>query len=179
VSHTSITKKSIVHTNVWIVPWVANVFLKVITPFIDPQTREKLHFNEDVALYVPREQLWTELGGDVEFEYDHFVYWPTLNALCQERCNERKSRWEKAGKHIGESEIYLRGGDVPSVGQAARPQAPAEPKDSEAPAEPKKSEAPAEPNDSEAPAEPKATTAPAAPAPGVENQKPEAEATQA
>jgi hypothetical protein len=118
----------------WTVPWVANVFLKVITPFIDPQTREKLHFNEDVSLYVPREHLWTELGGDVEFEYDHSVYWPALNGLTQERYNERKARWEKAGKHIGESEVYLRGGDLPSVGQAAAPEAP---KQSEAPAEAK------------------------------------------
>lgn len=106
------------------IPWVANIFLKMITPFIDPITREKLHFNEEVSKYVPKEQLWTELGGDVQFEYDHSVYWPALTALCKERSNERKARWENAGKNVGESEVYLRGGDVPSIA-AGQPTAPA------------------------------------------------------
>lgn len=103
------------------------MFLKLISPFIDPRTREKLHFNEDVSLYVPREQLWTELGGNVEFEYDHDIYWPALNGLCQERAAERKARWKTAGMHYGESEAYLRGGDIPSVGQATESAAPAAP----------------------------------------------------
>lgn len=99
----------------------------MITPFIDPITREKLHFNEEVSKYVPKEQLWTELGGDVQFEYDHSVYWPALTALCKERSNERKARWEKAGKNVGESEVYLRGGDATSIaaGQTTAPHAAA------------------------------------------------------
>lgn len=103
------------------IPWVANIFLKMITPFIDPITREKLHFNEEVSKYVPKEQLWTELGGDVQFEYDHSVYWPALTALCEEMSKERRKRWEMAGKNVGESEVYLRGGDAPSIatGQAS------------------------------------------------------------
>ncbi len=119
VSFPSYIKEAI--ANKLAVPWVANVFLKLITPFIDPITREKLHFNEDVSKYVPKEQLWTELGGDVQFEYDHATYWPTLTALCNERSSERKARWKKAGKVIGESEVYLRGGNAPSVGKAADP----------------------------------------------------------
>lgn len=105
------------------VPWVANVFLKLISPFIDPITREKLHFNEEVNKYVPKQQLWTELGGDVNFEYDHAQYWPALTALCKERSNERKARWEAAGGHIGESEMYMRGGDAPSIAQGQAPKA--------------------------------------------------------
>lgn len=103
------------------IPWVANVFLKLITPFIDPITREKLHFNEEVSKYVPAEQLWKDLGGKADFEYDHAVYWPALTALCQEKASERKARWEKAGGLIGESEIYMRGGEEKSVGEAAAP----------------------------------------------------------
>ena len=99
----------------------------MITPFIDPITREKLHFNEEVSKYVPKEQLWTELGGDVNFEYDHAEYWPALTALCKERSDERKVRWEKAGKNIGESEVYLRGGDVSSVAAGAASVPVAEP----------------------------------------------------
>lgn len=97
-----------------VVPWIVWGFYKLITPFIDPLTREKLKFNEDVRLYVPPEQLWDEFKGDVDFDYDHDVYWPTLMKLCEERQSAQKTRWEKAGKNYGESEAYLRGvGPVP------------------------------------------------------------------
>ncbi|KAI0471119.1 CRAL/TRIO domain-containing protein [Xylariaceae sp. FL0804] len=93
------------------VPWVVWGFFKLITPFIDPMTREKLKFNEDMAQYVPKEQLWTEFkGGQLEFEYDHSTYWPALQKLCAERHAESKRRWEAGGKQIGESEDYLKGG---------------------------------------------------------------------
>jgi len=48
----------------------------------------------------------------VDFEYDHATYWPVLLKMCEERRAERKARWEKAGKQYGESETYLKGGDV-------------------------------------------------------------------
>jgi hypothetical protein len=95
-----------------VVPWVVWGFFKLITPFIDPLTREKLKFNEDVRQYVPPEQLWKEFGGDVDFEYDHETYWPALLKICEERRAERKTRWEKAGKQYGESETYLKGASV-------------------------------------------------------------------
>lgn len=95
-----------------VVPWVVWGFFKLITPFIDPLTREKLKFNEDIRQYVPPEQLWKEFGGDVDFEYDHAAYWPALLKACEEKRAERKARWEKAGKQYGESETYLKGGDV-------------------------------------------------------------------
>jgi hypothetical protein len=78
-------------------------------------TREKLKFNEDMRLHVPPEQLSTEFKGDLEFEYDHATYWPALLALCEERHASQKARWVKAGKHYGESEVYLKGGDAKSV----------------------------------------------------------------
>lgn len=87
-------------------------FFKLITPFIDPLTREKLKFNEDIRQYVPPEQLWKEFGGDVDFDYDHATYWPVLLKVCEERRAERKARWEKAGKQYGESETYLKGGNA-------------------------------------------------------------------
>src|SRR6266487_2340725 len=80
------------------VPWVVWGFFKLITPFIDPLTREKLKFNEDTKIYVPAEQLWTENGGQLNFEYDHSVYWPTLSKICAEKRAALKERWEKAGK---------------------------------------------------------------------------------
>lgn len=99
------------------VPFVIWGFFKLITPFIDPLTREKIKFNESMNLYVPKEQLMKESSGDVEFEYDHTSYWPALNKTCDARRAAYKARWERAGKRIGESEAYLRGGDAKSVAE--------------------------------------------------------------
>ncbi|KAG9237720.1 putative CRAL-TRIO domain-containing protein C23B6.04c [Amylocarpus encephaloides] len=98
------------------VPWVVWGFFKLITPFIDPLTKDKLKFNDDMRQHVPPQQLWKEWLGDLEFEYEHETYWPTLVKLCEERFTERKVRWTEAGKHYGESEIYLKGGNVKSIG---------------------------------------------------------------
>ncbi|OIW30326.1 cral trio domain-containing protein [Coniochaeta ligniaria NRRL 30616] len=92
------------------VPWVVWGFFKLITPFIDPLTREKLKFNEDMRQYVPEEELWTEFGGKLDFDYDHAAYWPALQKLCEEKRASRKQRWIAGGSHIGEHEDYLAGG---------------------------------------------------------------------
>lgn len=100
-----------------VVPWIVSGFFKLITPFIDPLTRKKLHFNENIRPYVPPEQLFKEYNGDCDFEYDHATYWPALLQLCKERRAAQRERWIKAGKHMGESENYLKGGTESSVGQ--------------------------------------------------------------
>ena len=91
------------------VPWLIWGFFKAISPFIDPLTREKLKFDEDLRQLVPPEQLIEAYGGDVNFEYVHEKYWPALNDLAGQRRKERLERWEKAGSLIGESESYLKG----------------------------------------------------------------------
>lgn len=97
------------------VPFYIWGFFKLLTPFIDPLTREKIKFNEDSGIHVPREQLLKESGGHVEFEYDHQTYWPALNKLCEQKRSEQFERWVKAGKRIGEHESYLKGGDEKSL----------------------------------------------------------------
>lgn len=97
-------------------PWIVWGFFKIITPFIDPVTREKLKFNEDMRQYVPSEQLWsTDWNGDMDFEYDHETYWPALNKLCKDKREDKLARWKAAGSIIGESEDYLTGGTNVSV----------------------------------------------------------------
>lgn len=91
------------------VPWIVWGFFKLINPFIDPLTREKMKFDVDMRKIVPPEQLMKVYGGDVEFEYEHKIYWPALNKLADERRREIRQRWESAGKKIGESEKYLKG----------------------------------------------------------------------
>jgi hypothetical protein len=110
------------------VPWIVWGFFKLITPFIDPLTREKLKFNEDMTQYVPAEQLWTEFaGGQLNFEYDHSVYWPALMKLCTERREEQMRRWEAGGKLIGEHEDYLKGATEVGAGEVALKADPAVP----------------------------------------------------
>lgn len=98
------------------VPWIVSGFFRLITPLMDPVTRDKLKFNDDMRQYVPPEQLWSaDWGGDMAFDYDHAVYWPALHDLCRRRCEARAARWEAAGRQLGESEDYLAGGSDVSV----------------------------------------------------------------
>ncbi|OXV06818.1 hypothetical protein Egran_05415 [Elaphomyces granulatus] len=98
-------------------PFIIWGFMKIVSPFIDPITRDKLRINVDPCEYVPPEQLMEALGGEVEFEYDHSEYWPALNALAERRRQEYLERWVKGGKRVGEHDNYLRGG--PGKGLAA------------------------------------------------------------
>ncbi|KAL8639421.1 MAG: hypothetical protein Q9228_003542 [Teloschistes exilis] len=93
------------------IPWVVWTFFKLINPFIDPMTREKLKFDQDLRQFVPPAQLLKTYGGDVNFTYDHEAYWPALNELAAKKRAAMVERWAGAGKKIGESEFYLRGGE--------------------------------------------------------------------
>ena len=96
-------------------PWFANTFFKLISPLIDPVTRDKMNFNPVSRNFIPPAHLWAEHGGDLKFKYDHAIYWKALEKETSARRAAIKERWEKAGKHIGEYEGYLRGGDHPSI----------------------------------------------------------------
>ena len=50
------------------------------------------------------------MGGDVDFSYDHSIYWPALNRLASEQREALRERWIHGGKQVGESEVYLKGG---------------------------------------------------------------------
>lgn len=76
-----------------------------------------MKFNEDLRKFVPAQQLWSNAGGDLQFEYDHAQYWPALNAECDKRRAAYKQRWVEAGQKIGEYEEYLRGGHQKPLGQ--------------------------------------------------------------
>ena len=80
-----------------------------------------MRYNEPLTEHIPSSQLMKNAGGEVDFEYDHAVYWPALAKLAEDRRRERTERWEKAGKLVGESEIYLWGGAEGSVGAGVTP----------------------------------------------------------
>ncbi|KAE8377348.1 CRAL-TRIO domain-containing protein [Aspergillus bertholletiae] len=98
-------------------PFMIMGFFKLITPFIDPLTRQKLKFNEDLCQHVPAAQLMKSMGGEVEFRYDHAIYWPTLNQIADQRRAAYRERWIQGGKRIGEYENYLKTGASPSLSQ--------------------------------------------------------------
>lgn len=97
------------------VPWYITTFFKLISPFIDPVTKEKMVFNQDLNRHVPPAQLDKDYGGEVDFLYDHAIYFPTLNKMCEERRMAWRDRWIKGGKRVGEYEAYLRGGNQASL----------------------------------------------------------------
>lgn len=59
------------------------------------------------------------VGGDLEFQYDHSIYWPALNELAEYRRKGYHERWVRGGKQIGEFENYLKGENIPSVSQVS------------------------------------------------------------
>lgn len=91
-------------------------FFKLINPFIDPDTREKIKYDQDLTKFVPSEQLIKAYGGAADFVYDHQIYWPALLEFAARRRQEYTARWVRGGKRIGESERYLRGGEEVGVG---------------------------------------------------------------
>lgn len=90
------------------IPWYASAFLKIIHPFIDPLTREKLVYNEPFPNYVPKEQLDMDFGGNVEFEYVHEKYWPKLTEMARKKREIYKRNFEALGSTVGLSEADLR-----------------------------------------------------------------------
>ena len=96
-------------------PWYVTTFFKLISSFIDPVTKEKMKFNQNLRNFVPPQQLWDQHEGDLDFEYDHSIYWPAFTGECARRRAAMTERWEKAGMQIGEYEEYLRGGNHPSL----------------------------------------------------------------
>ncbi|CCH46952.1 Phosphatidylinositol transfer protein PDR16 [Wickerhamomyces ciferrii] len=91
------------------IPWLGWTFLKIIHPFIDPLTREKLVFDEPFPNYVPMEQLDKTYGGLVDFKYNHENYWKEMNKIAQNKKTHYLKRFTKFGEKIGLSEFDLRG----------------------------------------------------------------------
>ncbi|KAK6204927.1 Pdr16 phosphatidylinositol transfer protein [Scheffersomyces amazonensis] len=91
------------------IPWLGWTFLKIIHPFIDPLTREKLVFDQPFINYVPKEQLDKDFNGNVDFDYVHEKYWNKMIEISQVKKQKYFERFEKFGSKIGLSEVDLRG----------------------------------------------------------------------
>ncbi|KAM6490526.1 CRAL/TRIO domain containing protein [Amanita muscaria] len=86
------------------IPFLVNAFFKIILPFVDPITREKIKFNPDVVKdgYFTPEMLMTgSWEGAADFEYDHDKYWSALISLCEERKKVWLQKWRSLGGTVG------------------------------------------------------------------------------
>lgn len=95
------------------VPFLVNAFFKLIMPFVDPVTRNKVKFNPNVFEdgLMAKDQVMKEWwDGDREFEWDHSKYWPALVRTCAERRAEQMDRWRELGAKVGLSEWDMKGG---------------------------------------------------------------------
>ncbi|KAF5359553.1 hypothetical protein D9756_003463 [Leucocoprinus leucothites] len=86
------------------VPFLVNAFFRLIMPFVDPVTREKVKFNPRVVEdgFVAKEYLMKEWwGGDHDFEYDHEKFFPALAQMTTERKERWMAKWKDLGASIG------------------------------------------------------------------------------
>lgn len=91
------------------IPWLAWTFLKLIYPFIDSNTREKLGFDVPMVNFVPKDQLDKLYGGYLDFTYKHDTYWPKFNEISKTKREHYLNRFEKFGGVVGISEYDMRG----------------------------------------------------------------------
>ncbi|ESK94659.1 cral trio domain protein [Moniliophthora roreri MCA 2997] len=99
------------------VPYLVNLFFKLITPFIDPVTVEKMKFNPNPVkdgLFSPDMIMKEWWGGNQDFKYEHEKYWPKLIEICEARRTKWLDNWRKLGGTIGISESSYKN-DVVSV----------------------------------------------------------------
>lgn len=87
------------------VPFLLHAFYKMISPLIDPITRNKMKFNpkpvEDglfAADELFKDSGW---GGSREFVWDHEKYWGSFVRMCDEIREAQMARWRKLGARVG------------------------------------------------------------------------------
>ncbi|GAA6004749.1 CRAL-TRIO domain-containing protein [Rhodotorula paludigena] len=98
------------------IPQIFFAFYKLVSPFVDPITKEKIRFLDkpDATALIPPSQLQKIFGGDINLEYNHKEYFPALTKLCFERKAANLERWRKYGDNkCGLDEAIIRGGRVP------------------------------------------------------------------
>ncbi len=93
-------------------PFLLNAFYRVISPFIDPITRQKLCFNVDIVkdkTFAPEQAMSKWWGGSQDFEYEHDKYWPALVQLAESRRNSWLDKWRELGGRVGIKEWDYKG----------------------------------------------------------------------
>jgi hypothetical protein len=74
-------------------PWIFNTIWTIIRGWLDPVVAGKVHFAktiDELANFVPRDQIPTDLGGDEKWEYSYVEPYTDENALLKD--TESKDR---------------------------------------------------------------------------------------
>lgn len=104
------------------VPFLIHAFFKLISPLIDPITRNKMKFNpkpvED-GLFTADELFkdggW---GGSRNFVWDHEKYWESFAQMCAEIKAKQMARWRKLGARVGCDEWDYKSEEVVDISPA-------------------------------------------------------------
>lgn len=88
-------------------------FYKLVGPFVDPVTKDKIRFNPDCRTLVPPSQLDKQVfGGDFDFEYKHDEYFMHLHEMTKKKREANMERWRQyGGNKCGLSEFIIKGGN--------------------------------------------------------------------
>ena len=109
------------------VPFLIHAFYKMISPLIDPVTRNKMKFNPKPVQdgLFAADELFKEggWGGERDFVYDHDRYWASFVRMCDEIREARMARWRKLGVQVGCDEWDYKSDEVVDVVAAAAPEA--------------------------------------------------------
>lgn len=98
-------------------PWVIKGFFKLITPFIDPVTKEKLSFEQDCSKSVDSSHLEKAFGGEADLHKDAYVheeYWTGprgVVTLALERQRRMMDKFRQLGGCVGLAEQDLKEGE--------------------------------------------------------------------
>lgn len=98
-------------------PLLVKGFFKVISPFIDPATREKLSFDKDCSKEVAVEQLERGFGGQCDLSkdaYEHDAYWmggQGVVTLAKAREAKMMDKWRQMGGTVGLKEWDFKEGE--------------------------------------------------------------------
>lgn len=99
-------------------PFIVTTFLKIIMPFVDPVTREKVKFNPDIigeGIFSPDMVMKDGWGGSQDFAYAHAKYWPDLVQLCESRAMDWMKNWRNLGGKVGTREWEYKQQHVPAA----------------------------------------------------------------
>lgn len=94
------------------IPSIFYGFYRLVSPFVDPVTKDKIRFNPDCRTLVPPSQLdKLAFGGDFHFEYKHDQYFPFMHEVAKKRREDNLARWRQfGGNKCGLSEFIIKGG---------------------------------------------------------------------
>lgn len=87
------------------IPWIGYALLKLISPLIDPNTKQRLVFDEPFTNRIDPHNLDYHYGGDMKFDYDHSIYWPDFKQKIEKRRVDNYEKWDQLGGTIGLREV--------------------------------------------------------------------------